>query len=1725
MPNLAAIEPPTQSPARANPAAVSANDEIELGEHTLMSSPLQLRLPNLLMPKGKLGAPRREASTTDLPASTPNKETANVERPSRYTALKERVRAFLEAAGTTYPDLGGTMPAPDSAYFTPRSTATADVSPASMPSLGLWNQDPFLPRDLFETTRATVDPTAFQLQQDLEAYAFQVVQNPLGGEDHSDGGGTDNEAGAAAAQGPRPGLRPYQHPPMYPGDDTSPDSSFSSGSSDSDSDDDDDHSDRHNSSSSDSCRENEDPVPEVLESYMAAANNDSMLWERKLCNSALTIVSTRPAPESGAPDAAKAYLQVFLDNCGERLVTMIDPTLTSPVICLDKEWSAGTLILDDRVDVIKGITDYLRVYALLSKEEMPMDTDGALETVLHCIVQDIRALCVARDVDIGDPRAPAELRFPLSRMENRVGRLLFPVPPSAPAADAAPEGLAQHQQQAAPGLSGISVGSTAVGHKWVYTATEDSDDDDDAYYGYQPQRNQPHHNADTTHPSDYDSADELNEPYRSEYRMRKGVLHTANQPLWIDFSVKWTIDNVKDVEEFFRWLSYSFSQNAGRIADTAWVIYTPADPVRYICDTLKDKTDSEAVKLKITTIEPKLRTYYDGLVKPPEASIRDILIKLTEECKKLCLEGLTSCEADYIRKFDSYSSSIAGKEANYGIADVFATVENLLKHCNGKRDSWMAARILVKYLNAYSPDMQTDTGTKRLQLGQYCLEQMGIRHTFDTSQEPVDLAKMQGFAINEYAARKRMLLPDMVTRKPIAWYIKPPASSAPQGSHFNHQAAVNGRQRSNAPPRTRGGGRTGVYAGVPAPTATATAQPQGRQGQVQGPRQAGAPPTSHAPTPPQQAIVRYRPSRDQFCEVCQISGHDKTNCWASDPTLPGNGDLVRAATYGGHEDHRRAIWLESCIKMGFPNLTAMEHAAATNRRFQVAPAFRDLARSLDKNSQRWYITGLRPPPQQHGSSGQPSRGGYGGGHNQRNGPNRYGSQDQRSQEPLHQAPQYGPTRPYHGVRAALLSQVGVRAALPQQQTPNQERLLQQVLQTVSRVANSLERGNQRQAPPQDQDPFFRGQQQYDDYPYVNSIILLDPTMGEGECSVNAQLMLKSFEPQPTITLDKEGAQYKPTVPAATAPAATTSKEAKEAMAQQANLTKAMAELETMHIQLASWKDRLDNSLAPVLAARARLEEHLPALTSLQNDLPQHQQRVNDLKRLFQAVKDSGQDVVAATIRLRETQQDLLPRYANKKYTVGFLSSTDPLKGLAIRVDGLLYSLIKALVDTGSHINTISPREVKRLGLKPVQRQNIVVAFDNSRVSLNLLCQDVTVVLEAGSDEPVEATLDFWVMPTESPFNYIIGVAAVAHPNLSMKVDLVGEVIECYPNRMQGGPERIIYLQMDCSVPVNMPGIRVASDAAPDLSLDMIGPHFLCMTGIPEGSLPRSPLQPLARQAQGQQQRAVQDLPQTPPPVDAQGVSGQENVTPSSPPAARPEGNAPGRQSSASQPTAHPMGNAGERAAMRLRSPQPARELGVRVPAPLQAALRMIQAAWVTLDDAGQFLLDYYTAQSVPPPLPRPDLPPAPPCLPPTAEAAAVLQIMAYEHPHMRLRRTANMQDADGIGVLPKPRRMGNDYEPPHLPLDAWVSTISVAIRHDEFRDTPDGLAALQAVGFVALTAFGADVIAEGACGCYHGLHIRWDRPASGNFQEALLAYLVEEEDISSLQLDAETGWL
>ena len=126
------------------------------------------------------------------------------------------------------------------------------------------------------------------------------------------------------------------------------------------------------------------------------------------------------------------------------------------------------------------------------------------------------------------------------------------------------------------------------------------------------------------------------------------------------------------------------------------------------------------------------------------------------------------------------------------------------------------------------------------------------------------------------------------------------------------------------------------------------------------------------------------------------------------------------------------------------------------------------------------------------------------------------------------------------------------------------------------------------------------------------------------------------------------------------------------------------------MQLASLHDRFDNNLAPVLAAKARLKELLPALMNQRNILPQTQQQINDLKRLFQAAHDSTTGTVASVARLGTMLRELLPRYVNKKYTVGFLAGTDPYKCLAICVEEIMYSLLRALVDTGSHINTISP---------------------------------------------------------------------------------------------------------------------------------------------------------------------------------------------------------------------------------------------------------------------------------------------------------------------------------------------------------------------------------------------------------------------------------------------------
>ena len=113
-----------------------------------------------------------------------------------------------------------------------------------------------------------------------------------------------------------------------------------------------------------------------------------------------------------------------------------------------------------------------------------------------------------------------------------------------------------------------------------------------------------------------------------------------------------------------------------------------------------------------------------------------------------------------------------------------------------------------------------------------------------------------------------------------------------------------------------------------------------------------------------------------------------------------------------------------------------------------------------------------------------------------------------------------------------------------------------------------------------------------------------------------------------------------------------------------------------------------------------------------------------------------------------------------------------------------------------------------------------------------------------------------------------------------------------------------------------------------------------------------------------------------------------------------------------------------------------------------------------------------------------------------------------------MRRWSNMHNFDGIGILPKPIQMSQFNEPVLSPTKAWTASISVAIRHDEFRGTPDGDAALQAVGFIALTVFGADVVTEGMCGSHMGIHIWWDRPAAVRYREALLAYLCEVEDVS-----------
>ena len=44
-------------------------------------------------------------------------------------------------------------------------------------------------------------------------------------------------------------------------------------------------------------------------------------------------------------------------------------------------------------------------------------------------------------------------------------------------------------------------------------------------------------------------------------------------------------------------------------------------------------TDAQAVKLKITSIEPELHAYYNTLPKPPVSSHREVLTKLSEKAR------------------------------------------------------------------------------------------------------------------------------------------------------------------------------------------------------------------------------------------------------------------------------------------------------------------------------------------------------------------------------------------------------------------------------------------------------------------------------------------------------------------------------------------------------------------------------------------------------------------------------------------------------------------------------------------------------------------------------------------------------------------------------------------------------------------------------------------------------------------------------------------------------------------------------------------------------------------------------------------------------------------------------------------------------------------------------------------------------------------------------------
>ncbi len=100
------------------------------------------------------------------------------------------------------------------------------------------------------------------------------------------------------------------------------------------------------------------------------------------------------------------------------------------------------------------------------------------------------------------------------------------------------------------------------------------------------------------------------------------------------------------------------------------------------------------------------------------------------------------------------------------------------------------------------------------------------------------------------------------------------------------------------------------------------------------------------------------------------------------------------------------------------------------------------------------------------------------------------------------------------------------------------------------------------------------------------------------------------------------------------------------------------------------------------------------------------------------------------------------------------------------------------------------------------KRSIVIAYNGEQCILTEVCYDVTIVLFEGTNhQQVVVFPELWIMAPNPAMKGIWGVPTIAHPGLSLLLDIREEVMIVRPDHVYSLEHRREYsMPLDCAVP-------------------------------------------------------------------------------------------------------------------------------------------------------------------------------------------------------------------------------------------------------------------------------------------------------------------------------------